>query len=147
MRGALPTLNPMAASFTPHGQTAAIAGSARSPACDTPRPALPRPWTPLSLEDLARELRELQWSGKSNGQRRAVMHDQRRQLLRHMTDAKGEIDQLEDRLRCKESVEGSQDILKRLKELDGLCEWVGYKWIGVGEEMADLEAEIEVPGG
>lgn len=138
----------MATSFTPRGQTAAIAGSP-SPASETPtvRPAIPRPSTPPTLEDIARELRELKASGKSNEERLAIMHDQRRQLLRHMTDAKAKIDELEQRLRCEMSVEGSQDVLNRLKELNGLREWVGNKWIGLGEEIGDLEAEVAVPGG
>ena len=126
--GILPTLNAMAASFTPRSQTATTAGPA-SPASDTPtvRPATTRPSTPASLERFARELRELKSSALSNKERLGVMHDQRRQLLSHMTTAKAEIDQLEGRLQGEMSVDGSQDILNRLKELNGLHEWAGHK--------------------
>ncbi|CAD6568095.1 MAG: hypothetical protein ASARMPREDX12_001064 [Alectoria sarmentosa] len=147
MGGALPVLNPMAAFFIPHTPAAAIAGPTAS-VSDTPtvRSASQRPSTPPALERFARELRELKSTGLSNKQRLAVMHDQRRQLLSHMTRAKAEIDRLEGRLQREESVEGSQDILNRLKELHGLRGWVGYKWAGVEEEMADLEAEVAMPG-
>ena len=124
----VPTLNPLAASFTPRIQAARNAVPT-SPASDAPtvRPAIPRPPTPPSLERLARELKELKSDGLSNKQRLAVKHDQRRQLLSHMTTAKAEIDGLEDRLRHEESIEGSQDILNRLKELNGLHGWAGHK--------------------
>ncbi|CAF9938393.1 MAG: hypothetical protein ALECFALPRED_007676 [Alectoria fallacina] len=147
MGGALPVLNPMATFFIPHTQAATIAGPTTS-ASDTltVRPASHRPSTPPSFERFARELRELKSTGLSNKQRLAVMHDQRRQLLGHITTAKAEIDQLEGRLQREESIEGSQDILNRLKELNGLHGWVGYKWAGLEEEMADLEAEVATPG-
>ena len=110
MDGALPRLNPTAASFTP-----------------TVQPASLRPSTPPSLERLVRELKELKSSGRSNKERLAVAHDERRQLLSHMSTAKAEIDGLERRLQREESIEGSQDILNRLKELNGLHGWVGQK--------------------
>lgn len=134
MGGALPVLNPMAVFFIPHTQAATIAGPTAS-ASDTPtvRPASQRPSTPPSLERFARELRELKSTGLSNKQRLTVMHDQRRQLLSHMTTAKAEIDQLEGRLQREESIEGSQDILNRLKELNGLRGWVGYKCAYISE--------------
>lgn len=145
--GTVPILNPMAAAFTPRSRTATIA-NATSPASDTPtvRPASPHPSTPPSLERFARGVRELKSSGLSNKERLGILHDQRRQLLSHMTTAKTEIDQLEGRLQREESIEGSQDILNQLKELNGLHEWAGHKWAGPGEEMADLEAEIAMPG-
>ena len=134
MGGALPVLNPMAAFFIPHTPAAAIAGPTAS-VSDTPtvRSASQRPSTPPALERFARELRELKSTGLSNKQRLAVMHDQRRQLLSHMTRAKAEIDRLEGRLQREESVEGSQDILNRLKELHGLRGWVGYKCAYISE--------------
>lgn len=140
-------LNPMATSFTPRGQTTTTASLA-SPATDAPieRPASPSRSTPPSLEQFARKLRELKSTGLSNRQHLAEMHDQRRQLLSHMTAAKAEIDELEARLQREESIEGSQDILNRLKELKGLHEWAGYKWVRLEEETAELEAEIAVPG-
>lgn len=142
--GALPMLNPMVASFTPQSQSATVAGST-SPASDIPIMQA-RPSTPPSLERFAKELKELKSSELSKRQRHAVMHDQKRQLLSHRTTAKAEIDDLQGRLHHEESIEGSQDILTRLKELNGLHEWTGYKWIGLGEEMADLEAEIAIAG-
>ncbi len=146
--GTLSVLNPMAVSFTPRSQIAPTAAGLTLPASEDPtaRPASPRPSTPPLLERFARELKELKSSGLSNIQRLAVMHDQRRQLLSHMTTAKAEIDQLEDRLYHEESIDGSQDILNRLKEFNGLHEWAGYKWTGLGEDIADLEADIAVPG-
>lgn len=151
MSGSLPTLNPMAASFTPRSQTTATAGSTfpeSAPASDTPtvRPASPPSSTPPSLESLARELEGLKSKGLSNAERLEVIHDQRRQLLSHMTTAKTEIDQLEGNLRSEETIEGSQNILNRLRELRELREWVGHKWTGLGEEVAELETEIAVPG-
>lgn len=144
----LHTLNPMAASFTPRDQPATTAGTA-APASDTAtiRPASPRPSTPSSLERLARDLEELKSNSLSNPQRLARMHDQRRQLLSHMATAKAEIERLEEGLRLEESVEGSQDILNRLMELNALREWAGFKWAGLGDAVAELEAEIAVPGG
>lgn len=144
----LPTLNPLAAPFTPHGQAAHIAGPT-SPASDTPtvRPPSPHRSTPPSLERFARDLRALKSSSTlSSRERLARMHDQRRQLLSHMGSAKAEMEELEGRLVREESVEGSQDMLNRLKDLRGLQEWAGHKWAGLGEEMADLEAEIAMPG-
>lgn len=147
MGSTFPTLNPMAASFTPRSQTATTAGlTSVASGAPTERPASPRRSTPPSLERFARELRELKSTGLSNTQRLAEMHDQRRQLLSHMTATKAEIDELEGRLEREESIEGSQDILNRLKELKGLHEWAGHKWVGLEEEMAELEAEIAVPG-
>lgn len=116
MGGALPKLNPTAASFTP-----------------TVQPASLRLSTPPSLERLARELKELKSSGRSNKERLAVAHDQRRQLLSHVSTAKVEIDALEGRLQREESIEGSQDILNRLKELNGLHGWVRQKCTYVQE--------------
>ena len=145
----LPTLNPLAAPFTPHGQAAHIAGPT-SPASDTPtvRPPSPHRSTPPSLERFARDLRALKSSSAlSSRERLARLHDQRRQLLSHMGSAKAEMEELEGRLVREESVEGSQDVLNRLKDLRGLQEWAGHKWAGLGEEMADLEAEIAMPGG
>lgn len=129
--GTLPVLNPMAASFTPRSQPTTIAGltSPAPPASNTPtvRPASPGSSTPPPLERFARELRELQSSRLSSKQRLAVMHDQRRQLLSHVTTVKAETEQLEDRLQREDSIEGSQDILNRLKELNGLQDWAGHK--------------------
>ena len=146
--GSLPALHPMAVSFTPRSQTAATTSGLALPASGNPavRPASPHPSTPPPLERFARELRELKSSGLSNIQRLAVMHDQRRQILSHMTTAKAEIDQLEERLYHEDSIDGSQDIVNRLQEFNGLHEWAGYKWTGLGEDIADLEAEIAVPG-
>ena len=140
-------LNPMAASFAPRSQTA-TAASLTSPASDTPTvwPVSAHHSTPPSLERFASELRELKSTELSNKGRLAVMYDQRRQLLSHMTTAKAEIDQLEDRLHREESIDGSQDILNQLKGLNGLHEWAGSKWAGLGEDIAELEAEIAVPG-
>lgn len=148
MGSTLPTLNPMAASFTPRNQTAATAGLTSSASSDTPtvRPASPRSSTPPSLEGLARKLEELKSKALSNVERLEEIHHQRRQLLSHMTTAKAEIDQLEGELQSEESIEGSQDILNRLRELRDLREWVGNKWAGLGEEVAELETEIAVPG-
>lgn len=139
MGGALPVLNPMATFFIPHTQAATIAGPTTS-ASDTltVRPASHRPSTPPSFERFARELRELKSTGLSNKQRLAVMHDQRRQLLGHITTAKAEIDQLEGRLQREESIEGSQDILNRLKELNGLHGWVGYKCAYIRNYLSPL---------
>lgn len=148
MGSTLPTLNPMAASFTPSSQTAATAALPSTSASDTPtvRPASPHPSTPPSLESLARKLEELKSKGLSNVERLEEIHHQRRQLLSHMTAAKAEIDRLEGELKGEESIEGSQDILNRLRELGDLREWVGNKWIGLGEEVTELETEIAVPG-
>ena len=145
--GTLPALNPMAASFAPRRQNATAAGLT-SPASDTPtvRPVSAHASTPPSLERFASELIELKSTGLSNKQRLAVMYDQRRQLLSHLTTVKAEIDQLEDRLHREESIDGSQDILNQLKELNGLHEWAGSKWAGLGEDIAEVEAEIAVPG-
>lgn len=141
--GALPRLNPMAASFTPHSQAATTA----NPVSDTPtaRPASPCLSTPPSLERFARELKELKSSGQSNKQRLAAMQDQRSQLLGHMATAKAEIERLEGQLQREESIEGSQEILNRLKELNGLYGWVAYKGASLGDEIVELEAEIAMP--
>ncbi len=64
-----------------------------------------------------------------------------------MGTAKAEIEELERRLAREESVEGSQDLLSQLGELGRLHEWAGWKWQGLGEEMAELEAEIAMPEG
>lgn len=129
--GALPRLNPMAASFTPHSQAATTA----NPVSDTPtaRPASPCLSTPPSLERFARELKELKSSGQSNKQRLAAMQDQRSQLLGHMATAKAEIERLEGQLQREESIEGSQETLNRLKELNGLYGWVAYKGTNISE--------------
>ena len=127
MGGNTPTLNPTAATFTP-------------------RPASPRPATPPSLERLARELKELQSSGLSDKQRLGVLHDQRRQLLSHMATAKSEIDQLEVQLGREGLIEGSQDVLNRLRELKELHKWAGHKWRDLGDEISDLHAENAMPG-
>ena len=144
----LSTLNPLAAPFTPHGQAAHIAGPT-SPASDTPtvRPPSPHRSTPPSLERFARDLRALKSSSTlSSRERLARMHDQRRQLLSHMGSAKAEMEELEGRLVREESVEGSQDVLNRLKDLRGLQEWVGHKGGGWGGGGADLGGEIARPG-
>lgn len=125
--GNTPTLNPTAATFTP-------------------RPASPRLATPPSLERLARELKELKSSGLSIKQRLEVLHDQRRQLLSHMATAKSEIDRLEVQLGREESIEGSQDVLNRLRELNELHKWAGHKWRDLGDEVSDLQADIATPG-
>lgn len=149
MSGALPTLNPLAASFTPRNQPAATAALPSSAsATPTVQPAILSSSTPPSLESLARELEEIKSKKLSSVERLAEIHHQRRQLLSHMTTAKSEIDKLEGQLRTEseESVEGSWDILDRLREMRELREWVGGKWMGLGEEVAELETEIAVPG-
>ena len=117
----LPTLNPLAAPFTPHGQAAHIAGPT-SPASDTPtvRPPSPHRSTPPSVERFARDLRALKSSSTLSGRERlARMHDQRRQLLSHMGSAKAEMEELEGRLArgvrggiagCAESTQRSQGL-------------------------------------
>lgn len=112
------------------------------------RPGSPqRRSTPPSLERFARDLEELKSSSELSARDRLTkIHDQRRVLLGHIIDAKAEIDELEGRLPQEESVEGSQDILDRLRDLRTLHEWAGNMWRGLGEEMADLEAEIAMPG-
>lgn len=120
--------------------------------------------TPPSLERFTRDFRELKFSlssfdnNNNNGNndtlssktdRLAKIHDQRRQLLSHMSTAKAEIEELErkeGRLRIEEGYV-EVDSLERLKELKGLREWAGDKWVGLGEEVAELMAEIAVPGG
>lgn len=143
----LPTLNPLALSFTPRDQPATTA-ALTSPASDTPsvQPSSPPSSTAPSLESLARELEELKFKGLSSVRRLAELHHQRRQLLSHMTTAKSDIDLLEGRLEREQSVEGSQDVLNRLQEMRKLHEWVGQKWMHLGEEVAELETERVVPG-
>ena len=146
-----PTLNPLAASFTPSSQAANIAAPPppASPASDAPtvQPANARSPTRPSLQRFVRDLGELKsGSDLSDRARLAKLHDQRRQLLSHMSTAKAEIDELEGRLPREESVEGSREILIRLGDLRELHEWLGDKWTDLGEEMADLEAEVAIPG-
>ena len=66
-----------------------------------------------------------------------------------MSTAKAEIEELERKERRLRIEEGyvEVDSLERLKELKGLREWAGDKWVGLGEEVAELMAEIAVPGG
>lgn len=95
-----------------------------------------RPWR------FARDLRELQSGELGARERLTRTRDQRQQLLSHLKSAKAEIDELEGRLEREESVEGSQDILNRLRDLSGLHEWAGYKWKKLGDEVEELETEI-----
>lgn len=53
-----------------------------------------------------------------------------------MSSAKAEIEELE------RSGGASGDVLNRLGELKGLCEWAGERWVGLGEEVMGLEAEV-----
>lgn len=169
----LPTLNPLATSFTPHSQAAtAAAAILTSPTSDPPAVQPPSPrhrTTPPSLERFTRDFRELKSSlsssnrGDNNNNNRkndnntlsrkierlAEIHDQRRQLLSHMGTARAEMEQLEKEERRLRIEEGyvEADSLERLRELKGLREWAGDKWVGLGEEVGELEAEIAVPGG
>ena len=106
------------------------------------RPANRGRSTPPSWERFARDLRELQSGELGARERLTRTRDQRQQLLSHLKSAKAEIDELEGRLEREESVEGSQDILIRLRDLSGLHEWAGYKWKKLGDEVEELEAEI-----
>ena len=56
------------------------------------------------------------------------------------------MDELEKEFDRAESFEeGLRDTLSRLEELKKFHEWVGYKWRTLGEEIAELEAELAMP--